>query len=142
VVTAATKLTLSGQIDDGLGIGNMSKTGDGTLVLSATNGYTGVTTVSLGTLALDTSGQIASSSSIANAATFSVLDGSHIVKAITGVGTTNVYGTATLTAPSIVQGTLTIGGVAPAAGAVPEPSTMVLLALAGLALAGAYLRRK
>jgi hypothetical protein len=46
-----------------------------------------------------------------------------------------------LTAPSITQGSLNIGGVAPAA-AVPEPNTLVLLVLAGVALAGACFRRK
>ena len=51
---------------------------------------------------------------------------------------------ATLNAASIVADSLTIGGgpfaVAPAP--VPEPSTLVLLALAGLALVGAYARRR
>ena len=137
---AATNLTLSSEID---GNGGMSKSGDGTLTLTAANSYAGATTIGAGTLALTATGQIATSSSIANAATFNVLDGTHTVNAISGAGTTNVYGTATLTAPSIVQGTLTIGGVAPtAAGAVPEPSTIVLLVLAGLAVVGAYLRRK
>jgi autotransporter-associated beta strand protein len=140
VATALTNLTLSSEID---GNGGLSKSGDGTLTLTAENSYIGATTVSVGTLALTATGQIAASSSIANAATFNVLDGTHTVNAITGAGTTNVYGTATLTAPSIVQGTLTIGGVAPtAAGAVPEPSTMVLLVLAGCAIVGTCLRRK
>jgi autotransporter-associated beta strand protein len=54
----------------------------------------------------------------------------------------SVLGTAVLDAKSIVTGTLTIGGTPLATAAVPEPGTLVLLALAGLALVGAYLRRK
>ena len=52
-------LTQSGVIS---GVGNLIKTGDGTLTLTAANTYTGETIVSDGTLALSGSGKIAASS--------------------------------------------------------------------------------
>lgn len=56
------------------GEGNLSKSGAGTLTLSAANSYTGDTAVSAGTLALDASGSIANSTNIiiAGGATFDV----------------------------------------------------------------------
>ena len=120
--------------------------------------------------------------SIANTGELVIPNGADTVIAdITGDGTTIVSDGARLTARSIVQDTLIIGGydstlrtppqiTAPASivaasepgtvaviaptsknpamgvsasnATVPEPSTFVLLVLAGLALAGAYLRRK
>lgn len=55
---AATTLTQSGRI---VGAGNLRKAGAGTLTLSATNTYTGNTTISAGTLLLDATGSIANS---------------------------------------------------------------------------------
>ncbi len=52
--------TISGAISDGATPGDVVKDGDGTLILSGTNSYTGATTVSAGTL--DVTGSIASSS--------------------------------------------------------------------------------
>jgi fibronectin-binding autotransporter adhesin len=138
-----TQATATAALNGGNASGGLTKLGLGTLTLSGANSYTGATTVSAGTLALAATGQIAASSSIANDAAFSVLDGTHTVNAISGTGTTNVYGTASLTAPSIVQGALNIGGIAPvAAAAVPEPSTITLLVFAGLTIVGTCLRRK
>jgi hypothetical protein len=54
------------------------------------------------------------------------------MNSITGDGTLHVGGTTTLTAESITVDTLSIGGTLPAIAAVPEPSSLVLLALAGL----------
>ncbi|MCC6123367.1 MAG: autotransporter-associated beta strand repeat-containing protein [Pirellulales bacterium] len=138
------KAVLAGVLSNGTGTAGLVKTGAGRLELTAVNTYNGPTTISTGTLALAATGQIASSSSIANNATFVVMDGAHSVNAITGTGATFVASTGSLTAPSIVQNSLTIGGGPYAAGsaAVPEPGTLVLLLLAGAALAGAYLRRK
>jgi autotransporter-associated beta strand protein len=67
----AHNITLSGKLTGG---GALTKTGAGTLTLSATNDYTGDTTISAGTLALGASGTIASSNriSIASSATFDV----------------------------------------------------------------------
>ncbi|HXR06880.1 MAG TPA: autotransporter-associated beta strand repeat-containing protein, partial [Candidatus Acidoferrum sp.] len=66
-VTLATNLSSSG--------GTLTKLGLGTLTLTAANGYTGLTTVSNGTLLLGTGGSIAASSgvSIAAGATFDVV---------------------------------------------------------------------
>jgi autotransporter-associated beta strand protein len=140
-LSAVSQAVMEGVLSQTAGnVGGLTKTGIGVLVLKAENTYTGTTTISEGTLTLDATGQIANSSSIANGATFLVADGSHVVNAITGTGVTSVIGTASLTAPSIVQGTLSIGGSG-AMAAVPEPGTFALLALAG-GLSAIYFRRK
>ena len=63
---------------------------------------------------------------------------------VTGAGTLAVSNGATLTATSIQVGTLSIGGsaVAASAAAVPEPSAIVLLLLAGAAGLAVKFRRK
>jgi autotransporter-associated beta strand protein len=100
--------------------GNFTKIGDGMLTLTGSVGYTGDTIVNVGGLT---------------------------VNAGLNTPTATVYvatGT-TLNAPSIVADTLVIGGgpyVAATAAAVPEPSTFVLLALAGMVALFAARRRK
>jgi autotransporter-associated beta strand protein len=96
--------------------GGLKKLGSGVLTLTASPTYHGDTTVDAGTLNVP------------------VLN--------TPNATVYVATDAKLNASSIVAGTLTIGGPAKVANAVPEPSAMLLLVLAGLALAGASLRRK
>jgi autotransporter-associated beta strand protein len=67
------------------------------------------------------------------------------IDTVSGDGTLQVLGTATLTAQSIVVDTLVIGDAASAASntlnAVPEPSAMLLLAIAGSLIAWFRLRK-
>jgi fibronectin-binding autotransporter adhesin len=72
---AGNALTISGVIFDFSGLENCPfyKTGDGTLTLTKTNTYAGLTTVSGGTLALGASGSIANSSGV-NLAAGAVFD--------------------------------------------------------------------
>jgi autotransporter-associated beta strand protein len=100
--------------------GGLTKIGPNSLTVNGTLNYTGNTTVNEGSL---TVGDINTPGAIVRVAT----------------------GTA-LNARSIVADTLTIGGapivINASAAAVPEPSVLMLLALAGLAFVGAYIRRK
>jgi autotransporter-associated beta strand protein len=99
--------------------GGLTKIGPNTLTLTGALAYTGNTNVNQGTLVVNN---------------LSTPDATVFVA--TG---------ATLNATSIVADTLTIGGapvVIGAAATVPEPSTLALLVLAGLAFVGACLRRK
>ena len=79
--------------------------------------------------------------SIANNGDFGV-SGNLKLGTVSGSGELAVTGSGHLTASSIVQHRLVIGGASTMVASVPEPGTLVLLALAGLALAGAYVRRK
>jgi hypothetical protein len=75
VTVSASTLTVGGDIS-GAGHG-LGKTGAGTLVLSGSNSYTGVTTVNSGTVVFDGANALSSSTSVLDAgtATLSFLDG-------------------------------------------------------------------
>ncbi|MBN2580630.1 MAG: autotransporter-associated beta strand repeat-containing protein [Pirellulales bacterium] len=137
VLTASeTTLTLGNALS---GTGGLAKVEDGTLVLSGANTYEGVTTITGGVLELVAGGQIDTDSLIINTAELHVTSGSHTVGVIEGTGTTSVVGSASLTATSIMQGTLIIGsggGAAAAAAPVPEPATWLLLMCGLLGFAG------
>jgi T5SS/PEP-CTERM-associated repeat protein/autotransporter-associated beta strand protein len=126
-IDAGRKGTVSAILSDATSGGTLEKQGDGLLVLSAANTYSGTTTIEGGQLKLVAGGDIAFSSEIINRAGFLIDGGNHSVKKITGSGTTQVL-SGSLTAASIVQDTLTIG-----TNTVPEPATIVLLAVATLA---------
>jgi autotransporter-associated beta strand protein len=102
--------------------GGLTKIGLGSLTLVAGNTYIGDTVVDAGTL--------------------------NIPAINTPSAEVYVATDAVLNTASIVANTLTIGGAprvaasASSVTAVPEPSTLVLLALAGMALVGAYIRRR
>jgi autotransporter-associated beta strand protein len=152
------------------------KTGAGTMTVGGTNTYSGPTAVNVGTLSLTGSVQKTSGATVAAGATLdlaragsasaldvvtpvtndgllSVSTAGQQVRAVSGIGTTNVAGGAGLTANSIVQNTLIIGAggsvtirdvptaAGGAANAVPEPGTWVLI---GTALVGwlAFRRRR
>jgi autotransporter-associated beta strand protein len=93
--TAGTVFTVSGVID---GDGSLAKTGDGALVLSATNLYTGDTTISAGTIQVNApSAGIPGSSavSIDTAGTLqwnraAATDNLTLINAVTGTGTVKI----------------------------------------------------
>ncbi|MCC6126596.1 MAG: autotransporter-associated beta strand repeat-containing protein [Pirellulales bacterium] len=126
-------MTLNGVIS---GVGGLTKinsnTAGGKVILGGNNTYQGPTLISAGTLELSATGQIAPVSAITNDAVFQVNGGTHTLGTIGGGGTMNVFAASEVTATSIAQNALIIGGVAPAsAAAVPEPGTWLLL-FAGL----------
>jgi hypothetical protein len=132
--------------------------GGGTLIFAGgiDSGGTSLIDVESGSVVLMTTNVSKSDLDIYTAvsATFEVVDGMHAVGDISGSGTTQVDSGASLTATSISQGTLTIGSGATVTiqaipggplgntiTAVPEPSTLALLAVAFLIPAYSRVRR-
>ncbi len=110
---AGTTQTLSGIISNGSTPGTLTMTGPGTLVLTATETYTGATLIDGGTLALSGFGSIAASSGVTDNGIFSIaglVDGGTSITSLSGGGSV-VLGANTLTltdASGIFAGT--IGG--------------------------------
>ena len=98
-VSTGLTVTQSGVIADGGVPGDVVKTGGGTLILSATNTYTGTTTVNAGTLSVN--GAIASSTVTVNSG--GILGGNGTV------GPTTIASGGAL-APGNSIGTITVGG--------------------------------
>jgi autotransporter-associated beta strand protein/T5SS/PEP-CTERM-associated repeat protein len=93
--------TVSGVLS---GNGGLTKTGSGTLVLTAANTYAGPTVISNGTLELTSTGQISAASDINisdTAAVFQVDSGTHTVGNIRGTGTIILLAGCNLTASSL-----------------------------------------
>ncbi len=108
---------ISGNISNGTGTAGLTKTGEGTLSLTGTNTYNGGTTVSAGTLQVNTSslpGNVTNNAALvfnqSSAGTFgSVISGTGTVDK-TGAGNLTLSGVNTHTgATTVSQGTLTLG---------------------------------
>jgi autotransporter-associated beta strand protein len=115
-------LRLDGVISGGYGI---SKDGTSTLTLGGANTYTGVTTITQGTLTLDAAGTIASSAGVVNNATFAI-QGNKTIGYLSGTGSTTL-GANTLT----VTDTGTYSGVASGTGGLTINGTGKTLTLTG-----------
>ncbi|HWU03629.1 MAG TPA: autotransporter-associated beta strand repeat-containing protein, partial [Novosphingobium sp.] len=100
-VAGGSTATISGSINDGATPGDVVKQGDGTLVLSGVNGYTGGTVLSAGTLALSGNGTLGATSGITtvNAGTLDL-----------GGTTQTQDGGVSLTGGTITNGTLSSAG--------------------------------
>lgn len=94
-------MNVQGVIGDGGSGFGITKEGDGFLVLSAANTYTGATTVSAGTLAIGAGGSIANSSGV-------VLNGGNFN--VTAVPGFTIGGSQSLTGNGSVTGDITVGG--------------------------------
>ena len=98
VEVAATKvLTVAGAVADGAAQGSLAKTGDGTLVLGATDAYTGTTTVSAGQLKLLGGDAIADQAGLVtvNAGGTLVIGAAETLSRIAGAGTLTLDATLT-----------------------------------------------
>lgn len=108
--------TISGVIADGSSPGTLEKTDGGTLVLTATNTYSGSTNIDGGTLALTGTGSIANSSgvNVSSGATFDITgaNGGASITSLSGGGSVNIgTGTLTLTnASGTFSGAISDGG--------------------------------
>jgi autotransporter-associated beta strand protein len=132
ILVNGTQLTLSGVIADGASTFGITKTGTGIAVLSGVNTYDGVSTLSVGTLALSGSGTLGSTTGNttvgsgttldlqgANSGTEAISIAGGTLKASGGVlgslSTSTIGGTVSMTASSIVDAgaydSLTINGV-------------------------------
>ena len=89
-----TQLTLSGVVS---GSNDLTKTGDGIAILSATNTYTGDTTISAGTLRVSGSLNSYTDVSVSSGATYDI-DASDTISSLSGAGTIDIANSQTLTA--------------------------------------------
>ena len=81
------------------GTGAVSQLGSGILLLGGTQGYTGSTTISAGTLTLAANGTISTSSGVTDNGIFDISTTGATIRSLAGIGTVNLGGqTLTLTA--------------------------------------------
>lgn len=116
-------LKIGGAISGGYGI---SKNGTSTLTLGGANTYTGATTITQGTLTLNSTGTIASSAGVSNAGTF-IIQGNKTIGYLTGAGSTTL-GANTLT----ITGTGTYSGVVDGTGGLVMNGVEKILTLSGV----------
>ncbi|MCS6243906.1 MAG: autotransporter-associated beta strand repeat-containing protein [Opitutus sp.] len=126
-VTWASALTSSG--------GTLTKAGTGTLTLGGVNTYTGATTISAGTLGLNSTGTIASSSGVANSGNFTIA-GNKIIDSMTGSGTTEL-GSNTLTIGDATNTSATYSGIISGTGGLTKAGTGTLTLSGGNTFTGA-----
>jgi autotransporter-associated beta strand protein len=109
--STATGLTVSGVISGGSGI---AKQCTGTVTLTANNTYTGQTTISAGTLALNSSGSIAASSGLVDNGTFDISAATSVAQSSVAVTGTQPAAAATASGATIKTlsgtGTVALGG--------------------------------
>ena len=105
----ADSLTISGSIS---GIGSLTKTGSGTLFLTAANSYSGVTNVNCGTLQLGNTNALGSGPVAISTGVLDLAGYSPSVGALSGSGTitSSVAGQASLTT-NVTSGTFTFSGL-------------------------------
>ncbi|GAA5128998.1 hypothetical protein GCM10023212_36250 [Luteolibacter yonseiensis] len=127
--------TVSGVIINGTGVNSLTKAGSGLWILTGSNTYTGVTTISEGTLQLGngtTDGTIAMSSSVVNNASlvynWAASHTAGYVISGTGSVTKNGAGTATLTGVNTYTGTTTVnaGELAVTGNSIADTGTVVI----------------
>jgi len=105
--------TLAGAISDGASPGDIVKTGAGTLITTAANGYTGTTTIASGIFALSGAGSVAASAGVIDNGIFDISaasGGAASITTLSGIGSVALgANTLNLTNP---QGSFagTIGG--------------------------------
>src|SRR5258706_9248088 len=92
--------TFSGVMEDGSGTVSLTKAGTGTLTLSGVNTYTGVTTISAGTLKNGAAGVIADTSAVVVTGTYDLNHFDETIGSLAGAGlvTSSSAGAVTLTA--------------------------------------------
>ena len=140
VALGANALTLSGGTFTGViaGTGALTKAGAGTLTLGGADSFTGLTTVSAGTLALTATGSIAASSGVtlAGGTTLDLSAGAQTIQTLTGAtGSRVVTGAGGLTAGAAASSTF--AGVISGAGGLTKAGTGTLTLSAANSYAGA-----
>ncbi len=134
-------MTISGPIS---GLGALTKTGAGTLVLAGSNACTGTTTISAGTLQLAASGTLGSGMVVDNSVLqLNRTDTYALANAISGVGAVSQIGAGTLIlamSSSYRSGTQIYGGNVVFSTSIALPASgLILLGSSGaLNVAGAY----
>lgn len=130
-VASGTTTTVTGVIANGTAVGDVVKTGLGTLELTAANTYTGPTAVSQGTLKLSGAGAVANSTAVTNNATLDVAQATGNVS-LGGSYTQAAAGVLKMTVAAVNNQQLNVAGAASVNG------TLDLTAATGTYRTGRY----